>query len=336
MTQYMATCVPGAEEIVKDELGTLIAEGNTLSTERGKVFFSSANELQHLLQTRCADNLYRVLGRFSIGPHKEDLPAFRRAVQRVDYGFLAELKSRRIVVSASRAGRHSYSRFDLSNAATEALLALGTFTPGDEKAHDLAFRVDVKDDGCLFTLQLTKPDFRFRSDAFASVRGGIRPTVAQCLVRVSQPRGNETFYDPFCGAGTIAFERAAHPHRKLFASDIDAAVLEAARANLASDVILFQADATKTQMKNESVDTVVSNIPWGKQVAVEDLGQLYADFLRELRRILKPDGKAVLFTDQQEPLEGACRGAGFTCVQVTQFSLHGLHPGVFIIRRAEP
>ena len=72
------------------------------------------------------------------------------------------------------------------------------------------------------------------------------------------------------------------------------------------------------------------------QVAVEDLGQLYADFLRELRRILKPDGKAVLLTDQQEPLEGACRGAGFTCVRVTQFSLHGLHPGVFIIRRAEP
>ncbi|MCL2463202.1 MAG: RNA methyltransferase, partial [Defluviitaleaceae bacterium] len=316
----------------------VIGVKNTFALERGKVFFSLETDTEAVFRLRCADNVYLVVKRFQIGGHKEDLRAFADAIGKIDFGGLFARKPVSFVVSASRAGRQTYSRFELSDAAAEALVSTGLFTPGDNNAHDAAFRIDVKDDACVFSMQLTPPEFRFRGASSATVPGGIRPTVAHCLVRLSRPRGGDVFYDPFCGAGTIAAERAFYGHRRIFASDICGEAVSAAQANLRSGdagrgAVVFRADAVATGMKSGSVDAVVSNVPWGKQVAVDGLEGLYAGFLRELRRILKDGGRAVILTDRREEIGTACREAGFEMRTAAEFSLHGLRPGAFELRK---
>ena len=357
VNKYMAACVPGAEEILKDEINTLIPGNNSVYSERGKVFFCCDLELHDLLRLRCADNIYRVLNRFNIGPHKKDLTQFYKNIARTDLTGLDELfigaglvsaqqtgervtarvtptkKQMSVIVSASRSGKHTYSRYDLSDTATEALLSTGKFTAGNEANHVLAFRIDVKDDVCLFSVQLTSAEFRFRGENFYSSRGGIRPTVAHCLVRVSQPKNNDVFYDPFCGAGTIAYERSSYKYKKIFASDIDIEAMNTARRNLSKDIILFQEDALKTRIKSNSIDSVVTNMPWGKQIKSDDLPGLYDGFIKELKRILKADGKAGILTDQNDLLYKACDISGFKLDCAAELSLHGLHPKIYILTK---
>lgn len=326
--RYMATCVPGGESILEEEIRELPIALQVEIVERGKVFFRTEAGEDALFALRCADNIYRVLARFPIGPHKDALVPLEMTVARLDCRELREARGRRIIVSASRAGKHTYSRYDLADRVAAGLVKQG-FVPGDEKAHDVAFRLDVRDDAALFSAQLTDAQFRFRGASFQSSKGGIRPTVAHMLVRLSEPEAGDVFCDPFCGGGTIPFERGCYPAAEIWAGDIDDGALAAARENLPAHVHLIRADATDMPLAADSVDAVVTNMPWGKQIVVDDLPRLYRAFAMELRRVLKRDGRAILFTDQEDILLDAFRGAGFRVGVAARFSLHGLHPAAF-------
>ncbi|MCL2518718.1 MAG: RNA methyltransferase [Oscillospiraceae bacterium] len=314
--RHMATCVPGMESVLADE----IRNANNITISRGKVTFDC--ECPEML--KCADNLYKLYRLFPIGPHKTDLENIGKFLRDLDFSV-----SGRIIVSASRTGKHTYSRFDVAQQIETALVSTGKFTIGDNLNHDLAIRVDVSGATCAVYKQLTSAQMRFRSDDFQSAPGGIRPSVAHCLVRLSEPKNDDVFYDPFCGAGTIPFERAAYKSKKIYASDYDESVLETARLNLGSSAIVFSADATKTKMKNHSVNKIVTNMPWGKQIKLDD--GLYYNFILELKRILTPDGKAIILTDQVSAIEKLCGEQNLNCSRITELSLHGLHPVVFLI-----
>lgn len=133
------------------------------------------------------------------------------------------------------------------------------------------------------------------------------------MVLLTQPKGDDVFLDPFCGSGTIAFERAQLPARRVLASDISPEALEIARQNLPVAVRLQRCDARSLPHKDASIDAIASNIPWDVQIQVDDLLALYVDFLREAGRLLKPGGALVLLTDKQEALEAACTRTGWAC-----------------------
>lgn len=333
MNRYMATCVPGAEPVLADEIAEKIQDKNNVYFERGRVFFDSLLQHGDLAYLQCADNIYRLIGKFKVGLHKKDLKDFYNYITRMDYSGIYNGHKLKIAVSAGRSGKHTFSRFDLSETAANAMASTGLFEIAEDKNHDLAFRIDVSDNACRFYVQLTPPEFKFRSGCFLSAKGGIRPTVAHCLVRLSLPKNADVFYDPFCGAGTIPFERAAYKYKKIFASDIDETALETASNNLGNDIILFKADAASTMLKSGSVDTVVTNMPWGKQIAPPDMEGLYHGFTAQLKRILKPSGTAVILTNQYELIQNACVAAGLLLTHTHSLSLHGLHPFVFTIKK---
>jgi len=340
----MATCVPGAEEIVRGEIAETFNPAGLFPREepyingRGRAFFTASYSRDEtygneaLKELKCADNLYVLIKRLGIGPNKADLANLRNALKKIDYDEFFTRDGIKITVSASRAGKHSYSRFEAADAALGALFSAGRFAEGTPEDHGAAFRLDINDGECLFLLQLTPPEHRFRGN-FQSVAGGIRPSFARCLVRLGGPKGGDVFYDPFCGAGTIANERADFKHKKIFASDIDESALERARANVREGVIILNRNAVSTGMGRGSVDAVVTNMPWGKQVRVEDLGAFYRGFLTELGRILKYGGRALLLTDQDGLLKQACAHSGFEITGEAAFSLHGLRPLAYIVNQ---
>lgn len=321
--KYLVTCVPGAEGIVSDELLEMDENIKIIKISRGRVTFNFNQRSENLKSLRSVDNIYSIIDHFSIGPYKKDLLDFSKKISQLDFS------GKRIIVSAAIKGNHTYSRFDLSKAA-EKVFTSNHSVLGTPDQHDLAIRIDVENGQCSICQQLTSAQFRFRG-LFNSVKGGIRPSVAHCLVRLSCPFSNEIFYDPFCGGGTIAIERMFYPYKKVFASDINEQVLKKAQANWKKDLILFQADATNTHMKKSSIDTVVTNMPWGKQISYDV--SLYYRFFKELNRILKPNGKAIILTDQYKSLYNACLMTGFSSIVKAELSLHGLHPKVFEIKR---
>lgn len=338
---YMATTLPGLEDVAGDELTVKLGGGIALrELTRGKVFFTAALPREQLLQMRSLDNLYLCLDRFPVGPHRPDLRSVAQALTGLDLteaaraGGVLPGRPATFFVNASRAGKHTYSRFDLAAAATEGILTRHRrWRAGTPTDHELEFRLDLLDGEALFALRLSDPTFRFRGDARRFAAAALRPTVAHALVWLAGPRDDERFLDPFCGSGTIVAERAAYRARSVTGSDVAAEAVTAARAN-APSVAIQQWDARQLPLLAGTVDTVATNLPFGRQILSEaELGPLYADFCRELRRVLTAGGQALLLTDQHDPLERAAAGAGLALTQLRLLSLHGLHPWVYRVGR---
>ena len=75
---------------------------------------------------------------------------------------------------------------------------------------------------------------------------------------------------------------------------------------------------------------IVSNIPWGKQIPVDNILNLYTSFLREAKRVLSEKGRMVLLTDHEEIVQAAAENQ-MNIQRITTVSLHGLLAGVYYI-----
>jgi len=331
---YMATVAPGLEGVAESEILTKLRGAWLYRTFRGRVLFGSTEPLERIMQLKCADNLYAHVAWLDVGPHKAHLQSLASTIAGLELGPALthlDLPKRRpaITVSASRSGKHAFSRFDAADAVKKALTDAHDFEEGDEDRHDIGFRLDIMDDDALISVKLTPPTFRFRGPDREFSAAALRPTVAHALVWLSSPTQEDVFLDPFCGSGSIAGERAAYPARRIVASDVSPDAVASATRNVAH-VEVHQWDACALPLESGTVTTIVTNPPWGNQIgAGTDIGALYRAFLREARRVLQRGGKAILLTDQTASLEGACKELGVPWERLHTVSLHGLRPVVY-------
>jgi len=126
--------------------------------------------------------------------------------------------------------------------------------------------------------------------------------------------------DPMCGAGTILAEQAeldrrrgAGPTVKL-GGDLDRAAVRAAAANTrrAGPLLLARWDAARLPLPAGSVDRVITNPPFGKQLGTPgEIGPLYQAAVAECDRALKADGRAVVLVADPDRLRAAVRPVGW-------------------------
>lgn len=108
--------------------------------------------------------------------------------------------------------------------------------------------------------------------------------------------------DPMCGAGTLVTEAAvSFQNITVIGADIDTVQLDKAKENkcsviTASSVIeLVHADVTNLPLKNESVTSIVCDLPFGKKFGTpEEVKQLIPLALMEMNRVLTLNGRVVL------------------------------------------
>lgn len=139
-------------------------------------------------------------------------------------------------------------------------------------------------------------------------------------MRLAEAQTNQVFLDPMCGAGTIVAEQIERCrswrnfHLQLLGGDQEQAAVRAAAGNLRrlGQVGLARWDATRLPLPDQSVDRIVSNPPFGKQLGVpEEIGPLYAAMVREYDRVLRPGGRAVLLVRDVRLLRDAATEAAW-------------------------
>ncbi|WP_427886000.1 TRM11 family SAM-dependent methyltransferase [Kribbella sp. GL6] len=147
--------------------------------------------------------------------------------------------------------------------------------------------------------------------------------VAEVLVRMAKLRSGQRFLDPFCGTGTIL--RAAHrlePAIRLVGLDHD-------------HPKVMKAKAEALPLADGCIDRVVANLPFGKQVGSHrDNLRLYPAVLRELARVLTPDGRVVLLTEDKRLLRDAVQRSPFKVVRERLFRYNGATPTAYVLTRS--
>ena len=91
-------------------------------------------------------------------------------------------------------------------------------------------------------------------------------------------------------------------------------------------------DCRSLGLEDGEITKIVTNPPWGIQVGeVDQIAELYLQFIGEAKRVLSASGKIVLLTDQTKAVEDACLKICLRVEPLLRISLHGLVPTVYEI-----
>jgi tRNA (guanine10-N2)-dimethyltransferase len=165
------------------------------------------------------------------------------------------------------------------------------------------YRAILSEDKCYFGKVLYVFDRGFSFDSRNPGKrdffhpGVMMPRMARTLVNLAHARPGEILLDPFCGTGGILIE-AELLSMHAIGSDFDPLMVLGARRNLHS-ASLMMADATQLPFSDNTVDTIVTDFPYGQSVCIrktDSMDQLYEASLEEIRRVLKPGHRAVVVT----------------------------------------
>ncbi|GAB1510606.1 methyltransferase domain-containing protein [Actinophytocola sp. KF-1] len=316
-TRLFARTVHGLEKVAEAELRE---QGCTVHavTLRQLVLTAPAA----LCPPRTVDDLFDlVLALPDPGATKADLGALARALASAPLGVPPTPV---LSVSASTAGRRTYSHLDVADAVGTVLAArfgaVYASRRGGAKPPPGAvdWRVAIDASGVHIGLRGARPPLHRRPWKVASVPGTLHPPVAAAMVRLAGIRPGDVVVDPCCGAGTLPAEAPADTFR----AGSDRAGVAAARTN-APGIPWFTADARRLPYPTGSVDHVLTNPPWDRQVASRGT---FAEFVREWRRVLRPGGRLTYLGPQDPP-------PGWRVVGRHPISLFGQHPVITVCGR---
>jgi tRNA (guanine6-N2)-methyltransferase len=241
-------------------------------------------------------------------------------------------------------GKHVYRRVDARKALIQGLAGKlpASWRLVDENAA-VEIWLTIQGGTAVCGLRLSDRTMRHRTWKQEHLPASLRPTLAAAMVRVAEIKPNQVVLDPMCGAGTILAE--AHAWAKhnrntritVWAGDQDRAALRAASANLRrlGPVEFARWDAAQLPLPDQSVDRIVSNPPFGKQLSrPEQIGPLYHRMMRANDRVLKPGGRAVLLVSDLAALREATREVSWKSQRQLRVRVLG-EPAVITVWRKE-
>jgi tRNA (guanine6-N2)-methyltransferase len=202
-------------------------------------------------------------------------------------------------------------------------------------------RVFIDGTWALIGVRVFDQPLTYRPYRVVNVRGSLRPTVAAALVRIAIPDSRRRHvWDPFCGSGTILCEAAMAGH-EVWGTDIDPEAVAAARENVSAVKREYwgrvdNADSTspRTWQKHRQATGVISNLPWGKQVAITSKQALYDRVGSGVADLARHGGTGVLLTTEPKLImQRLQREAGLN-IDERRIGLLGQTPTVLTVRLA--
>lgn len=323
--------LPGLEAIAADEIKRNLG-GDVRKSERGLVIFRVKEITPDLLKLRTTEDVFLLAwGTDSLTYRAGDLKQIRQwtakepdwpQLLRLHHGVHPKPKGRPTYhLVAQMTGTHAYRRIDAKKEMAIGLTGVfpSTWRPAEEDAAvEVWLTINGKTAVC--GLRLSDKTMRHRTWKEEHTPASLRPTMAAAMVRLAGAAPGDVVLDPMCGAGTIMGEQIELSKQRragrveVLGGDIDKIALRAAAANLkrVGPALLAQWDAVRLPIAPNSVDRVISNPPFGKQLASpEEIGPLYRALVRESDRALKDDGRAVFLASYMQPLRDAARLVGW-------------------------
>ena len=335
MSSIFALTTRGIEEIVSQELQSLT--GFSLkSTSYRRVSGNYEGDLEELTRVKTADDLFLQLAEWpDISHTRSMLPRFTDLARSLDLQIPLRLCNRfrktetppRFSISASFVGKRNYSSSEIKQACAEGLLqsSQGTYCE-DDRLSDLNIRLFIEHDQAVVGVRLAQRPLHERAYKQHQMPGSLKPSVAAAMVRLAGLSPGDLVLDPCCGAGTIIKE-ALDQGAFVCGGDNNPDAIVAARLNVGEQAALAEWDARALPVSDQTINKVVTNLPWDRQIEIADHSQIfYRQLCREIERVLSPAGVAVILTLLPEKLHFE----KLRCQREIKISLFGQTPTISI------
>lgn len=293
MPDIFALTTRGLEAVSAAEIAALPTV--TLGEIAYRRISASTETLALPLGLRTVDDVYLDLGTWDgIGHTRDTLAALQWYATRLDLDTaaltLATLRTLPDVpqfsVTASFVGRRNFSSDEIKQTVSEGITSAYVWRyTADDRLADVNVRVFIEHERAFVGLRLGKHPLHERAYKTVERAGALKPTVAAAMLRLAGVAAGDSMLDPCCGSGTIPIE-AAQIGAVAQGGDIDADAVAAAQANAQAAHVstsICQWDARSLPLDAHSVDYVVTNLPWGKQIPLDE--DLYRAVCREIERV---------------------------------------------------
>ncbi|KAF7728173.1 hypothetical protein EC973_006567 [Apophysomyces ossiformis] len=163
-----------------------------------------------------------------------------------------------------------------------------------------------EDDPILVSLGLAIPipDPKYRNRLYLG-RTSLNPCIAYCLGKLANPQPGQVVLDMCCGTGTIPIEGGSRfPNSLWIGSEVKVKTLSLkAQGNVeharVTNVELMLGDGRQMCLRKGCIDIVVSDWPWGlREGSYSTIQKLYPKFIRQIHKVLQPEGKAYIVTQE--------------------------------------
>ncbi len=339
---------PGLEEIAADEIRVEL-RGEIKRTAKGLVVFRPRDLDRSLLTLRTTEDVFLFAwGTDELSYRAADLENIRKWTDR-DADWKSLLLAHHQIrpkpkgkpsfhVVTQMSGQHGYRRIDARKAFWRGLEdKFPTSWREVEENAAVEFWLTIEGATAIAGIRLSDRSMRHRPYKVEHFPASLRPSMAAAMARLAQFKPNQVIVDPFCGAGTILAESAIAINRlargqvdtwapQLLGGDIDPHHLRMAQANLRKmgEISLRTWDARQLPLEEESVHRIVSNPPFGKQLSsANEVGPLYRQSVREMDRVLKPAGIAVLLVADPTVMKDAIKKVGWNQLRFTPVRILG-------------
>ncbi|SRR5579884_1026315 len=336
---FFALTTSGLETISAGEIALLPGVSiNTVAYRR--ISATCSGSLTVLLSLRTVDDVFLELATWmDIGRSRSSLVHLRHLAARLDLHVAAMCCARlrpvpqlpAFSVTVSFVGKRNYSSEEMKTVlADEITKQHGWIYRQDDRSADLNVRLFIEHEVATVGVRLGKTALHDRWYQQAHLPGGLKPSVAAALVTLARIVPGTTVLDPCCGSGTILVE-ASLQGATVYGGDRDFRALVAAQTNLAAagvETCLHNWDAQAIPLADGSMERIICNLPWGRQVHVEEtLTTLYQRIIAEMRRVLTPTGRIVLLTSVPHMVDPF----DLHLVEQHEISLFGQRPTILVL-----
>lgn len=341
---FFALTAPGLEELSAGEVA-MLPEVSITTTSYRRISATCAGALEPLLSLRTVDDVFLEIATWTdIGRPRSILERLRHLAMQLDlHTAAAYCASLRPVhtpalfsITASFVGKRNYTSEEIKAVlAHEIATRHGWIYQQDDRVADLNVRVFIEHETATIGVRLGKTALHDRRYQQVHIRGALKPSVAAAMVWLAQMTPAMTVLDPCCGSGTILIEAALQGAR-VYGGDSDPLALDAAKTNSAAARVQASVqvqgwDAQALPLADASIDRVICNLPWGRQVAIQEQTHaiLYRRIVSEMRRVLAPAGRIVLLTNEPQEIDPL----DLCCGRRLEISLFGQRPTILVLVR---
>jgi 23S rRNA G2445 N2-methylase RlmL len=220
-------------------------------------------------------------------------------------------------VTAKRGGIHRFKSMNLATYIAEEISGLYPSWQADLNNYDIEVFVYIHFDLCLVAFTAISTSISLKR--FESEEGNnhsrlkltalsLKPSIAYGMVHFAGVKSGDVVVDICCGSGIIPLvTHEIHNNIILISGDYSLTVLEKALFNAeisnppANEIDFFHWSFTQLPLRTESIDVIISNLPFGIKVGTRELNRrIYPRMMQELARVLKSGvGRAILLSTEK-------------------------------------
>ncbi|ETO64432.1 hypothetical protein F444_17987 [Phytophthora nicotianae P1976] len=168
----------------------------------------------------------------------------------------------------------------------------------------------------------------------------LRPSTAYLMLQLAQHKYGDVVLDSMCGIGTLPICSADFTNDGVYAlgGELDELPSGKAGQNAVTrprPVDIARWDSTRLPLRSHSVDRVMIDMPFGVRCGNQrQNNKMYPKVFKELLRVLRPDGRAVLLVMSKKLFKGVVKDLPVRVVAEHMVSIGGLGGGIYVIEPA--